>query len=331
MSERTPREEKLEQLRRSIADGDFAAAEELLGASGKGAGSAPGVRSGGSPPGAAVPDEQRPPLAHRPASKARGEICAAAWPIALENACPGREVTIDTGKGEGTYWLIRRTLAEADADQVAVASQYQAVLRGAGQQFDELAASAQLCHVANAAPEDLLFVDIETCGLSGLPIFLVGLMYFVDGQFVFEQLFARDYAQEPAILRAFRERQETAGVLVTFNGKAFDMPLIAERSIVHGLGEVWSAPPHLDLLPEARKRWRGRMRNFRLTTLERRLFGQVRSGDIPSARIPDAYHEFVRTANAREMESIVRHNRRDLLTMARIVCLLLTGHDPIAG
>ena len=331
MSKPTSREEKLKQLRQSIADGNYAAAEKLLAASGKGAKPLPSDPRQGLPFGAAAPQDEQPPPPDPPTSRPRGEISAAAWPIPLKNACPGREVKIDTPKGEGTYWLIRRSLAEVDADQISIASQYQGVLRGAGQQFDELAASAELCHVANAAPQDLLFVDIETCGLSGLPIFLVGLMHFTDGQLVFEQLFARDYAQEPAILRAFHKRQETAGVLVTFNGKAFDMPMIADRSIVHGLDEPWSAPPHLDLLGESRKRWRGRMRNFRLTTLERRLFGQARSGDIPSARIPDAYHQFVRTGNAREIESIVGHNRKDLLTMARIVCLLLTGHDPITG
>lgn len=328
MNKRTSREERLEQLRRSIAGGDFAAAEKLLHAAGK---RPPGVERGGLPFGAVTPNDQQPPRTDRPPSKTRGEICAAAWPIALENACPGREVKIDTGKEEGTFWLVRRTLAQVSPDQIGVASQYQAVLRGARQQFDELEASAELCHAANARPEDLLFMDVETCGTSETAIFLVGLMSFADGQLVFEQNFARNYGEEPGILRAFGRRQEEAGVLVTFNGRAFDVPLIRERSIAHGLDEPWSSPPHLDLLPEVRKRWRGRLRSFRLQALERRFFNRRRTGDIPSDQIPDAYREYVRTGDARKIGAVLRHNLEDLLTMARIVCVLLTGCDPIAG
>jgi uncharacterized protein YprB with RNaseH-like and TPR domain len=250
-----------------------------------------------------------------------------AEPMGLEVACPGEEV-VEAVHG-GTYWLVRRTLAEVENESLAIAQEYSSVLRGARHGFDELGASAALCHAANALPGDLLFMDTETCGLSGAMIFLVGLMFHEGGQLVFEQHLARHYGQEEAILRAFARRYEQCGVLVSFNGKAFDMTQIRERWAFHGIEPPWTAPPHLDLLHEARRRWKGQVRSFRLQSLERQFCRRHRVGDIPGSAIPGAYHEFVRTGDARQIRDILHHNLLDLLTMAQLVTILLTGCDPV--
>lgn len=307
MKKRRSREQSVEELRESIARGDFAAAGEVLEAAGK-----------------ANKGKKRQPARPSPAPAPQPRA-----PVGLADACPGEEVVIAAGDKNVWYWRMRRTLGEIGGEDGRIASEYAAVLRGARQQFDELAASPALCHAADAGPEDLLFMDTETCGLAAMPIFLVGVMFFEEGELVFEQYLARDYAQEPGILRAFASRHETAGVLVTFNGKAFDLPMIRDRGIVHGLPEPWSQPPHLDLLPEVRKRWRRRLRSCALQAVERRLLNRRREDDIPSAQIPDAYHQFVRTGDARQIAAIVHHNLLDLLSMAQIVCLLLTGCDPL--
>jgi hypothetical protein len=249
--------------------------------------------------------------------------------VALEAACGGEQVELRSAGGPLRYWHVTRPLRKVLPEGAGAASEYAAVLGGARQQFDELGASAALCHAANAAPEDLLFMDAETCGLSAAAVFLVGMMAWRDGELLVDQCFARDYSQEPGVLQAFCRRHEQAGVLVTFNGAAFDLPLIRERMVVHGLAEPWSVPPHLDLLPEARRRWRGRLRRCRLQTIERRVLGRRRQDDIPSGQIPDAYHTFVRTGDAREMAAVMHHNAMDLLTMVQLVCLLLTGCDPV--
>ena len=59
--------------------------------------------------------------------------------------------------------------------------------------------------------------------------------------------------------------------LVTFNGKSFDVPFVRERAVAHRL----TPPPHLthvDLLHASRRRWRDRVPNCKLTTLERNNF-----------------------------------------------------------
>jgi uncharacterized protein YprB with RNaseH-like and TPR domain len=294
------RKKKLQMLVRSLARGDFAAARNIL---------TPGD----------VADER--------AAKERAELRA---PIPLEQACPGSEAVIATPAGEGRYWIIRRSLADVAPDSLAIARQYADVMRGARFRLstDDLKPSAELWRAADLSPGNLLFMDIETCGLSGCAIFLVGMMRHADGQLVFEQCLARNYAEEPAILRAFFDRLAETGVLVTFNGKAFDMKQISERAVFHGLELPDHLPPHLDLLHEARRRWRADVPNCRLQTLERLLCGRHRCGDIPGPAIPDAYHGFVLTADARRIGDILHHNLMDMLTMAQLLCVLLTGEEP---
>lgn len=247
----------------------------------------------------------------------------------LADACPGAAVDGALPAGPGRHWLIRRTLAEIAPDDAGVSARYAAVLRGAGQRLDELEASVGLCHAAGAAPEDVLFMDIETCGLGGTAIFLVGTMFFEGGGLVFEQHLARDYSEEPAILRAFAAKCESAGLLVTFNGKSFDMNQIRERCVFHGIDALEGPKlPHLDLLHEARKRWRKRVPNCRLQTLEQVFCNRRRVGDIPGWAIPEAYHRFVSTSDARPLREIVHHNMLDLLTMAELLCAALTGGEP---
>lgn len=84
-------------------------------------------------------------------------------------------------------------------------------------------------------------------------------------------------------------------------------------------------PPHLDLLHDARRRWKGRLANCRLQTLETHLCRRSRSGDIPGSEIPAAYHQFVRDGEAGQLQAILHHNLLDMLTMVQLVSLLLTS------
>lgn len=295
------RSKKLASLTRSLKRGDFDAARKLI-------------------------QPSRPP-----AVKRQNPADGLARPLGLEQAVGGYEQMVQWDGREGTYWLIRRTLEQIAPDMLESARRYGAVLAGARQRFDELEASPGLCVVADARPQDVLFLDLETCGLGGEAIFLVGLMVYHDGRLVFNQFFARDYAQEAAILLALADRLASASVLVTFNGKAFDLRQVQERSAVHRI--VMSdgpGPRHLDLLPESRKRWRKDLPNCRLQTLERAVCGRLRMNDIPGWAIPDAYHAFVADGDARRIRDILHHNMLDLLTMADLLCALLSGDSPVS-
>ena len=107
------------------------------------------------------------------------------------------------------------------------------------------------------------FLDTETSGLAGgtgTYAFLVGAARFVEGgEFVLQQFFMRDPTEEPALLEALGRFLAPAQALVTYNGKAFDAPLLSTRYLMHRMPNPMQGFAHLDLLPLARRLWRDRL------------------------------------------------------------------------
>jgi hypothetical protein len=178
-----------------------------------------------------------------------------------------------------------------------------------------------MCGREGFLPDDVLFVDLETTGLGSTPLFLIGTMGWEGGGLVVRQYFARNYAEEPAVVRLFLDLLRRKPLLVSFNGKSFDMPYVRVRAAANGLPYVEPAN-HFDLLHVSRRIWRGYLPDCRLQTLERHVCGRTRTGDIPGADIPQAYHDFVRTGDARQMGECLRHNRLDLITLADLMVRL---------
>jgi len=175
-------------------------------------------------------------------------------------------------------------------------------------------------------PGGALFIDTETTGLAGNMVFLLGAMRVEEGGITLTQVFARDYTEERALLEAWTEMAGRAEMLVSFNGKAFDVPLLRDRLGFHRLP---AAPdlPHVDLLHHARRRWRAVLPDCRLQTLEWQLCGRRRAGDIPGEDIPEVYHRFVRTGDARDVLTVFHHNALDLLTLADVALALTAPED----
>jgi len=172
--------------------------------------------------------------------------------------------------------------------------------------------------------EDTCFFDIETTGLTpSTYVFLCGMMSPREGRFVIEQAFARDYSEEAGMLRYVRDALGRFRRVVTYNGTTFDLPFVKARMAVARID--YDCPrDHVDLLLPARQRYRGVLPDCRLETIERHLRGVSREGDIPGSEIPDAYHEFVRTGDARKIKRILHHNRMDLLAMVGLFDCLVT-------
>jgi len=174
-------------------------------------------------------------------------------------------------------------------------------------------------------PGDLLFFDLETTGLSSTPVFLIGVMIWSDGRLLTRQFFARTYAEERVIVEMFVESLQAARMLVSFNGKSYDLPYLRARAAATGVKLAYDGP-HLDLLHVSRRAWKKQLPNCRLQTLEAHICGRHREDDIPGYAIPQAYHDFVRTGDARQMVQTLHHNRLDLITLADLM-LRLPGMD----
>ncbi len=177
-------------------------------------------------------------------------------------------------------------------------------------------------HFQGAQLSSLAFLDVETAGLSNAPLFLTGFLYFDQGLLRVEQVLARTYPEEPAVLARTAEALRERPCLVTYNGRSFDIPFIADRLVYHLMPPL-GPHDHLDLLPPARRRFKRRFGDCKLQTLERAVCGRQRSDDIPGEQIPAAYHRFVASGDAREMVRICYHNVLDLLTMAELIPHLL--------
>ena len=171
-------------------------------------------------------------------------------------------------------------------------------------------------------PGNHLFVDLETLGFVGRPLFLVGVLFRVGPKEAdLIQLLARDYAEEEDTIRYFQRRFSSFPAWVTFNGKSFDLPCLRLRCAYYRLPQIQPAR-HLDLLHLARRHFRGVFADCRLKTLEHRLCGRVRSDDLDGGLVPYAYHRYVRECDPAWLEPILRHNRDDLITLAELYRVL---------
>jgi len=173
-----------------------------------------------------------------------------------------------------------------------------------------------------ALPEDVLFFDLETTGLGQTPLFLIGIMTWEGDNLVVRQFFARDYREEAAVIQSFLDMAAEKRLLISFNGKSFDLPMVYQRAESQELPCVLHAQ-HFDLLHECRRVWRTQLPNCQLQTLEQHICGHPpRSDDIPSDKIPAAYTAFLVNGNALQIAQIIRHNVLDLLTMAELLAKL---------
>lgn len=180
-----------------------------------------------------------------------------------------------------------------------------------------------------------VFLDTETTGLAGgtgTYVFLVGLATWTTGRtLTVTQYFLGDLGAEAAFLHAVREAVMETRELITFNGRAFDLPLLETRYLL-ARASWWGAElPHQDLYPIARALWRGRAADCRLSSLEGALLGLDRGDDLPGAIVPQVYFRYLRTRDAGALPRIFRHNRWDLVALAGLharATALLDGPDP---
>ena len=178
--------------------------------------------------------------------------------------------------------------------------------------------------VAAGTPARVLFVDLETTGLAGgagTYAFLVGCGWFEGATFRVRQLFLSHFAAERQLLEAFADLASGTTLIVTFNGKSFDLPLIENRFALHRMTCPLDGRPHLDMLHLARRMWRDDEDGCRLTRLEQSVLGHEREADVPGFEVPARYFGFVRSGDARPLCGVMEHNRQDILSLA-----CLTAH-----
>jgi uncharacterized protein YprB with RNaseH-like and TPR domain len=170
--------------------------------------------------------------------------------------------------------------------------------------------------------ERFVCFDTETTGLAGgvgTKAFMIGATQWCGAELVTRQFYLTALAGEAAMLDAFASALPADAILVSYNGRSYDAPLLKGRYRMHRQQHPFDARTHLDLLHPTRRAYRGRWENCRLITIERNLLGIDRGDDLPGAQAPAAWLAYLRGYESRSLGRVLDHNRSDLVTLATLL------------
>lgn len=177
-------------------------------------------------------------------------------------------------------------------------------------------------------PARAVFFDTETTGLAGgtgTRAFMIGAALWHAGTLEVRQLLITTLAAERAMLAEFAGWLRPDTLLVSFNGKCYDAPLLRTRYRLARMGDPLAGLGHVDLLHPSRRRYRGVFENCRLQTLERNVLKIVRDDDLPGSEAPGAWLGYLRGGSSAKLCRVLDHNHQDVVTLARLLVHLATG------
>lgn len=242
-------------------------------------------------------------------------------PEAPPASLPFEEVETALGKHYETETLYARHKYHGSADIGALAD-----MPG------DLLATLSNGAVSGVPPSEWAFLDTETTGLAGgtgTCAFLVGVGRITPDGFRVRQFFMRDYGEEASSLDALTRHLEPFRVLITYNGRTFDQPLLETRYRMNRARPPFARFEHVDLLYGARRLWKLRFDSCRLMDLENNILGVERHGDAPGALIPYLYFEYLRTQKLDRLIPVFQHNATDILSLACLTAIVpLAFNDP---
>jgi uncharacterized protein YprB with RNaseH-like and TPR domain len=236
---------------------------------------------------------------------------------------PGEEIETEYGKHFETETFYARHRLHGSADLSALAEL-------PGDLLETLSNGA----VRDIPPGEWAFLDTETTGLAGgtgTAAFLIGVGRITPEGFRVRQFFMRDYGEEASQLDALTRHLEPFRVLITYNGRTFDQPLLETRYRLNCARSPFTSLEHLDLLYGARRLWKLRFESCRLIELEQQVLGFERQGDVPGAMIPYIYFDYVRTREMARLLPVFHHNAIDILTLGCLAGIVPYAFKDPAG
>ncbi|MEZ2416569.1 ribonuclease H-like domain-containing protein [Luteibacter sp. RCC_6_2] len=176
--------------------------------------------------------------------------------------------------------------------------------------------------LTTARREQFLHFDTETTGLAGgtgTRAFMIGAADWHDGALRVRQLYITTMAAEAAMLREFARWIEPETVLVSYNGKSYDAPLLATRYRLARLPNPLLGRAHVDLLHPMRRRYRQAWENCKMQTAERKLLRIVREDDLPGSEAPRAWLTYLRGGSSANLVRVAEHNLQDVRSLSGLL------------
>lgn len=184
---------------------------------------------------------------------------------------------------------------------------------------------AQIPELIGYPPEEILFIDIETTGLSAKTsdLYCIGLAYYEKNHWRSCQLFAESIAQEAEILSAFASFVKDFKVLVHFNGNRFDIPFLESKFEKYLFNSPLSEPESFDIyrkiapyksllgLPDCKQK-----------TIELYL-GIDREDQYDGGKLIPVYKRYTESKNADDLRLLLLHNEEDIKGMFELLPMLL--------
>ncbi|MCK5197291.1 MAG: ribonuclease H-like domain-containing protein, partial [Spirochaetales bacterium] len=168
--------------------------------------------------------------------------------------------------------------------------------------------------------ENLIFYDLETTGLSGgagTIAFLAGFGWIEKSRLIINQYFLHDFPGEIDFLLLINELLAPGKILVSYNGKSFDHPLLGTRFLMKGL--KLHELPEIDLLHAARRLWKKRLPTCRLGTIESNILGIHRIDDVPGIEVPDIYFDYLKNGQETRLAGVFKHHLQDIKSLAGLL------------
>lgn len=174
----------------------------------------------------------------------------------------------------------------------------------------------------------VLFFDTETTGLAGgtgTRAFMLGVAAWQAQTLHIRQLLITTLAAESALLAEFARWLTPDTILVSYNGKSYDAPLLRTRYRLARRADPLAGLDHVDLLYPARRRYRGAFANCRLATMEREVLNILRADDLPGSEAPAAWKTYLHGGAATNLRRVLAHNQQDVATLAHLLLHLSAG------
>ncbi len=181
-----------------------------------------------------------------------------------------------------------------------------------------------LLEFSSLVREDILFIDIETTGLSpkNSILYLIGTGFYRDGKWQICQFFSESDIHEEEVLSAFSDFSRNFKMVVHFNGDRFDIPYLQARYQEHKLSDPFANLTSLDLykIVKPLKQQLG-LSDCKQKTIELFL-GIEREDKYDGGKLIPVYNKFVETEDKTLLNLLLLHNNDDVKGMMKLLPIL---------